>query len=232
VENADWDTLRLLLPRIEGPPGDAKQAMYDAIALLEDRWGPGVTRAGLGVGWGGVGWDGICGWGTGMLPRKGPWLMPKWIVQWGAGGTARNGSAPGNWRADRLERRVVGALAEARSAATRSLASRAHPQTWPLCMPRCPGWRPRSVVARAEDVAADFLESVRNIDSPRKYFDAMPSRVVSGAQNAEFVKFASGALTRSRSKLAEFLSLMPRGALAAARQTVKADEDSAAAEAD
>jgi hypothetical protein len=51
----------------------------------------------------------------------------------------------------------------------------------------------------------------------------MPARVVSGAQNAEFVKFASGALTRSRSKLNEFLSLMPRDALAQARAAVAAD---------
>ena len=37
VENADWDTLRIILPRITGPPGSAKQSLYDAIALLEDR---------------------------------------------------------------------------------------------------------------------------------------------------------------------------------------------------
>lgn len=39
VENADFDTLRIILPRISGPPGDAKAAMYDAIALLDDRCG-------------------------------------------------------------------------------------------------------------------------------------------------------------------------------------------------
>lgn len=122
VDNADWDTLRLILPRITGPPGDAKANLFDAIALLDDR----------------------------------------------------------------------------------------------------------SVVARAEDVAGDFLECVQNIDSPRKYFDAMPTRQISGAQNAEFVRFSSGALGRARSKLAEFLALMPRDAVATAKQVVAAEAAAAA----
>ncbi|KAI8465048.1 MAG: hypothetical protein J3K34DRAFT_95919 [Monoraphidium minutum] len=75
VEDGQWDTLRLLLPRIVGPPSGAKAAMYDAIALLEDR----------------------------------------------------------------------------------------------------------SAAARAEDVAGDFFESLANIDSPRRYYDAIPTRSVRAA---------------------------------------------------
>ncbi len=43
-----------------------------------------------------------------------------------------------------------------------------------------------------------------------KYFDAMPTRVISGAQNAEFVKFSSAALKAAQSKLSQFLQLVPR----------------------
>ena len=75
---------------------------------------------------------------------------------------------------------------------------------------------------RAEDVAGDFLESLGNVDSPRKYFDAMPSRTVTGAQNAEFVRFGLGALGRAQSKLAEFLALMPADQVAAAREQAAA----------
>ncbi|KIY95522.1 hypothetical protein MNEG_12440 [Monoraphidium neglectum] len=117
VEDADWTTLRLILPRITGPPGDAKASLFDAIALLNDR----------------------------------------------------------------------------------------------------------AVAAKAEEVAGDFLESVANIDSPRRYYDAMPSRQISGSQNAEFVRFSSGALVRAQSKLTEFLALMPRDAVAAAKQAVAAE---------
>lgn len=117
--NADWPTLRLVLPRITGPPGDAKAALYDAIALLPDR----------------------------------------------------------------------------------------------------------SVAARAEDVAGDFLESLGNVDAPRRYYDAMPTRTISGQQNAEFVRFSLAALARAQLKLAEFLRLMPRDALAAAREAVAAEAE-------
>ncbi|GBF87305.1 hypothetical protein Rsub_00016 [Raphidocelis subcapitata] len=117
VDNAEWDTLRLLLPRIEGPPGDAKAAMYDAIALLDDR----------------------------------------------------------------------------------------------------------SAVARAEEIAADVLESIRSIDAPHVYYDAIPRRVISGTQNAEFVRFSAAALARAQGKLNEFLAAMPREAVAAARAAAAAE---------
>jgi len=92
----------------------------------------------------------------------------------------------------------------------------------PTPNPQPPPRHTRSVAARAEDVAGDLLESIEAVDSPRKYFDAMPTRSISGAQNAEFVKFSSGALARANAKLNEFFSLMPREAMAAARQTVAA----------
>lgn len=117
VDDADWDTLRLVLPRIVGPPGDAKAALYDAIALLDDR----------------------------------------------------------------------------------------------------------SVIARAEDIAADAVDALANIDAPRKYFDAMPTVKISGAQNAEFVRFAGSALKRADGRIADFLALMPREALEAARRATAAE---------
>jgi hypothetical protein len=46
---------------------------------------------------------------------------------------------------------------------------------------------------------------------------------ISGSQNAEFVRFSSGALVRAQSKLTEFLALMPRDAVAAAKQAVAAE---------
>lgn len=117
VEDADWNTLRLTLPAIVGPPGNAKQALYDAIALLDDR----------------------------------------------------------------------------------------------------------ATAARAEDVAADVVDALANIDAPRKYFDAMPRVAASGAQNAEFVRFAGAALRRADARIGDFLALMPRDALEAARRQVAAE---------
>lgn len=56
-----------------------------------------------------------------------------------------------------------------------------------------------------------------------------PSQIT-GAQNAEFVKFSSGALSRAQAKLAEFLALMPREALTAAKQAYEAEAAALAAD--
>lgn len=47
---------------------------------------------------------------------------------------------------------------------------------------------------------------------------------ISGAQNAEFVKFSGAALKAAQGRLAAFLSLVPPEALQAARQQVDAQE--------
>jgi hypothetical protein len=58
--------------------------------------------------------------------------------------------------------------------------------------------------------------------SPRRR-PLTPPPQFSGSQNAEFVRFSSGALARAQSKLNEFLGLMPRDALATARQIIAAE---------
>eukprot|EP00882_Tetradesmus_deserticola_P012204 GHRQ01012931.1.p1 GENE.GHRQ01012931.1~~GHRQ01012931.1.p1 ORF type:complete len:324 (+),score=136.12 GHRQ01012931.1:257-1228(+) len=71
--------------------------------------------------------------------------------------------------------------------------------------------------AKAEPLAADFLEFLDAMDY-NKYYDAMPTRTISGTENAEFVKFSSAALKAAQGKLAAFLALVPPQDLAAARQ--------------
>lgn len=46
---------------------------------------------------------------------------------------------------------------------------------------------------------------------------------ITGSQNAEFVRFSGAALTRAQGKLAQFLSLMPRDAVEAARRTIASE---------
>lgn len=77
--------------------------------------------------------------------------------------------------------------------------------------------------AKAEPLAAEFLEYLDAMDY-NKYFDAMPTGTISGAQNAEFVKFSGAALKAAQGRLAAFLSLVPPEALQAARQQVDAQE--------
>jgi len=43
VEDADWASLRLILRRITGPPGSARENMYNAVALLPE--GPTASKA-------------------------------------------------------------------------------------------------------------------------------------------------------------------------------------------
>jgi hypothetical protein len=37
IADADWETLRLILPRINGPPNNANENMGAIVALLEDQ---------------------------------------------------------------------------------------------------------------------------------------------------------------------------------------------------
>lgn len=55
-----------------------------------------------------------------------------------------------------------------------------------------------------------------------KYYDAMPTRTLTAAQNGAFVQFSSGALKAAQGKLAEFLALLPREAIETARQQMEA----------
>ncbi|KAF6246425.1 hypothetical protein COO60DRAFT_1204479 [Scenedesmus sp. NREL 46B-D3] len=80
------------------------------------------------------------------------------------------------------------------------------------------------VAAKAEPLAAEFLEYLDAMDY-NKYFDAMPTRTISGTENAEFVKFSSAALKAAQGKLAAFLALVPPQDMAAARQQADAQAE-------
>jgi len=53
-------------------------------------------------------------------------------------------------------------------------------------------------------------------------YDAMPGVPITGAQNAEYVRFSRSSLASARKKLEEFLSLMPADAMAQARSQIEA----------
>eukprot|EP00877_Chromochloris_zofingiensis_P008227 jgi/Chrzof1/3658/Cz13g04020.t1 len=36
IENAQWDNLRLILPRIKGSPGNIEENLYNAVSLIQD----------------------------------------------------------------------------------------------------------------------------------------------------------------------------------------------------
>eukprot|EP00879_Flechtneria_rotunda_P006602 GHRR01006937.1.p1 GENE.GHRR01006937.1~~GHRR01006937.1.p1 ORF type:complete len:235 (+),score=74.24 GHRR01006937.1:1077-1781(+) len=77
--------------------------------------------------------------------------------------------------------------------------------------------------AKAEPLAADFLEYLDTLDY-NKYFDAMPTKQITGIQNAEYVRFSNSALKAAQGKLAAFLALMPPSELKAAKQQVQSQE--------
>lgn len=116
IEDAQWDSLRLILPRIKGSPTNAESALFDVIALLD-----------------------------------------------------------------------------------------------------------ASAASKAEPLAAEFLEYLDYMDY-NKYFDAMPTRKVSGAENAEFVSFSGKALKSAQARLRSFLALLPSDQLQAAQQQVAGQE--------
>ena len=47
-----------------------------------------------------------------------------------------------------------------------------------------------------------------------KYFDAMPSRSISGAQNIQYSDFSGKALVAAQARLDQFLALVPQQARA------------------
>ncbi len=76
------------------------------------------------------------------------------------------------------------------------------------------------VAQKADDMVGEFLDYIDSMDY-NKYFDAMTSKVPSGTQQAEFVKFSGQALKAAQGKLASFISLLPAEDVAAARQQVE-----------
>lgn len=69
---------------------------------------------------------------------------------------------------------------------------------------------------KARVLAAELFEYLDSLDY-NKYFDAMPTRTLSGVQNAQFVAFSSGALKAAQGKLASFLALLPSESVQTAR---------------
>lgn len=87
-----------------------------------------------------------------------------------------------------------------------------------------------NVVAWIDDTAtaslvsklgSEFCEYVEAMDY-NKYFDVMPTVVLTGAQNAKFVEFSGGAWKSATSKLNEILAVVPDDALALAEQQLAA----------
>lgn len=79
------------------------------------------------------------------------------------------------------------------------------------------------VASKAEPLAAEFLEYLELMDY-NKYFDSMPTRKVTGAENAEFVAFSSKALKSAQARLKSFLALLPSDQLQAAQQQIASQE--------
>ena len=74
---------------------------------------------------------------------------------------------------------------------------------------------------RAKQMAFDFLELLEKIDY-NKYFESMKGVPVSGAKAAEYSKFSKRAAVAAAAQLDEFLKLMDREQLDAARSQVEA----------
>ena len=74
---------------------------------------------------------------------------------------------------------------------------------------------------RAKQMAFDFLELLEKIDY-NKYFESMKGVPVSGAKAAEYSKFSKRAAAAAAAQLDEFLKLMDREQLDAARSQVEA----------
>jgi A/G-specific adenine glycosylase len=79
-----------------------------------------------------------------------------------------------------------------------------------------------SVVALIEDTRTaekavkltnEFIEYIDSMDY-NKYFDAIPTKTLTGAQNAQYSEFSGKALAVAQAKLDAFLSLLPAQALA------------------
>lgn len=62
---------------------------------------------------------------------------------------------------------------------------------------------------------------MRDLDY-NQYFDAIPQRSISGAQNAQYAAFSSGALKAAQGKLTELLAVVPAEDLATARAQLSA----------
>jgi len=72
---------------------------------------------------------------------------------------------------------------------------------------------------KAAQLSAEFYEYLDSIDYNR-YFDAMPTKTISGAQAAQFVDFSSKALKAAQSRLDAFLALLPAQVIEDARATM------------
>ncbi|EFJ42976.1 hypothetical protein VOLCADRAFT_83434 [Volvox carteri f. nagariensis] len=69
---------------------------------------------------------------------------------------------------------------------------------------------------RVQELSADLYEYLRSLDY-QQYFDAIPQKAISGAQNAQYAQFSLSALKAAQGKLGELLLLVPRDQLDLAR---------------
>lgn len=74
---------------------------------------------------------------------------------------------------------------------------------------------------KVQGLASDLYGYVRDLDY-NQYFDAIPQRSISGAQNAQYAAFSSGALKAAQGKLTELLAVVPAEDLATARAQLSA----------
>ncbi|PNH12083.1 hypothetical protein TSOC_001022 [Tetrabaena socialis] len=74
---------------------------------------------------------------------------------------------------------------------------------------------------KARELAIDLYEYLNSLDY-QQYYDAMPRRTISGAQNLEYAKFSLSALKAAQDKLADLLALIPRDQLQLARDQIAA----------
>ncbi|KXZ56657.1 hypothetical protein GPECTOR_1g592 [Gonium pectorale] len=74
---------------------------------------------------------------------------------------------------------------------------------------------------RVQELSADLYEYLRSLDY-QQYFDAMPTRAISGAQNAQYAQFSLSSLQAAQAKLNELLALVPKDQLQTAREQLAA----------
>lgn len=54
----------------------------------------------------------------------------------------------------------------------------------------------------------------------QKYYDAIPSKAIAGAQNAQYAQFSLASLQAAQSKLSDLLALLPKDQLQLAQDQV------------
>eukprot|EP00199_Chlamydomonas_sp_CCMP681_P002529 CAMPEP_0119102650 /NCGR_PEP_ID=MMETSP1180-20130426/1324_1 /TAXON_ID=3052 ORGANISM="Chlamydomonas cf sp, Strain CCMP681" /NCGR_SAMPLE_ID=MMETSP1180 /ASSEMBLY_ACC=CAM_ASM_000741 /LENGTH=323 /DNA_ID=CAMNT_0007086971 /DNA_START=13 /DNA_END=984 /DNA_ORIENTATION=+ len=79
----------------------------------------------------------------------------------------------------------------------------------------------QSPQSRAQQLAREINEYIDSMDSIKKYYDSMPTRVITAAENAGFVSFSTQALKAAQQRLNQFLAIIPGDAMQAAVQQGK-----------